>query len=112
MQYSVLLNTRTVKEVPFMLRKDRYDMKVRLHPRRSDLTPHTLEQSHSPVLQQPESGMSLQRSLGDSLTKQLLLRQNRENLVRSYKEIMWQQRTMDDSITFEFDPFHFMDEEL
>lgn len=94
-----------------MYEKGRFDPQFKQDPRRSVQTPTRSRSSHLPVLQQPLSGMSVQRKRGESLTKQLLLKDQREKLVRGYKEIMWQQRTMDDNVPYDYDPFNFMDDE-
>jgi hypothetical protein len=94
-----------------MYEKDRLDPHFKQDPRRSVQTPSRSKSSHLPVFQQPLSGITVQRKRGESLTKQLLRKEQREKLVRGYKEIMWQQRTMDDDVPFDFDPFTYIDDE-
>ncbi len=91
------------------LRKDHSDNKKERKSLSSDQLNGNFHQKHQPSLQ---TNITKPFANPESLTKQMLLKENRQKeLVKGYKEIIWQQRTMDDSFAYDFDPFHFLDEE-
>lgn len=94
-----------------MYEKDHFAQYGKQDSRRSVQPPHRPPASHTPVFQQPASRMSIKSIQGESLTKRLLLKEKRKRMVRGYKDIIWEQRTMDDFSVIDFDPFNFMDDE-
>jgi hypothetical protein len=110
--YFCIIKHRIRKEVHFMYERDHVDPFLPQDPRRSVQTPLRSKSLNIPVFQQSFPEMSVKGHRADSLTRQLLLKEQRQKQVRGYKEIFWQQRTMDDSSLYDIDALTFLDDEL